>query len=84
MKTCEFMYRDTWYKYEDGHIKKRYGLTHYDYFCPVFVDLSDNIDSFSDDQLKTIMETILHGYFYGVGEGKKEKVREVKRVLNID
>jgi hypothetical protein len=30
------------------------------------------------------MEAILHGYFYGVGEGKKEKIQEFKRVFKID
>ncbi len=83
-KTFEFMYRDSWYKYEDGHIKKKYGFDLYEFFCPVYVDLSDKIDSLADDQLRTIMEAILHGYFYGVGEGKKEKIREFKRVFALD
>ena len=78
------LYGDSWYRYEGGHIKKRLSFDCYDYFCPVCVDLSDKIDSFSDDQLKSIMEAILHGYFYGVGEGKKEKIREFKRVFDID
>ncbi len=85
MKTFEFMYRDSWYKYEDGHIKKQCSFTgDYDYFCPVLIDLSDKINSFSDDQLRTIMEAILHGYFYGIGEGRKEKIREFKRVFALD
>lgn len=84
-KTFEFMYGDAWYKYEDGHIKKQFHATgYYDYFCPVLIDLSDKIDSFTDDQLKTIMEAIVHGYCYGVGEGKKEKIREFKRVFALD
>ena len=82
--TFEFMYGNTWYKYEGGWIHKKKGLTFYDYFCPVYVDLSDKIDSFSEDQLKSILEAILHAHFYGVGEGKKEKIREFKRVFALD
>ena len=80
----EFVYRDSWYKYEDGHIKKKYGFDCYDYFCPVYVGLSNNLDSLAADQLKNIMEAILHSYFYGIGEGKKEKIREFKRVFALD
>lgn len=84
MKSFEFMYGDSWYRYDNRHIMKKLTFDCYDYFCPVYVDLSDKIDSFSDDQLKSIMEAILHGYFYGIGEGKKEKIREFKRVLALD
>ncbi len=84
MKTFEFMYRDSWYKYEDGHIKKKYGFDYYDYFCPVYVDLSDKLKDLADDQCQTIMEAILHAYFYGIVEGKKEKIREFKKVLALD
>ena len=80
----EFMYGDTWYKYEDGHIKKKYGFDFYDFFCPVHVDLHDKLKDLSVDQCQTIMEAVLHGYFYGVGEGKKEKIQEFKRVFKID
>jgi hypothetical protein len=84
MNSFEFMYGKDWYKYEDGHIKKKYGFDFYDYFCPVLVDLKDRLDDLSADQLHSIMCAILHGYFYGVGEGKKEKIREFKRALNLD
>ena len=80
----EFMYSDTWYKYEDGHIKKKCGFDYYDYFCPVLIDLSDNLKDLSADQLHSIMGAILHGYFYGVGEGKKAKIQEFKRVFQLD
>lgn len=84
MKTFEFVYRDSWYRYENGHIKKKITFDCYDYFCPVYIDLSDKIDEFSDAQCKSIMEAVLHGYFCGIGEGKKEKIREFKRVFALD
>jgi hypothetical protein len=82
--TFEFMYRDTWYKFEDGHIKRKVSCACWEFFCPVLFTLGDQLDSFSVDQLKPIMEAILHGYFYGVGEGKKEKIQEFKNVFKID
>lgn len=82
--TFEFMYGDTWYKYEYGRIKKKCGFDLWDYFCQVHVDLSDKLNDLSVDQCQTIMEAILHGYFYGVGEGKKAKIQEFKRVFQID
>ncbi len=85
MKTFEFMYNNSWYRFEGDRITKQFGATeYYDYFCPVLRELSEKIDSFSDDQCKTIMEAILHGYFYGVSDGKKEKIREFKRVFALD
>lgn len=84
-KTFEFMYGNSWYRFEGDRITKQFGSTeYYDYFCPVAADLCEKIDSFSTDQLKSIMEAILHGYFYGVGDGKKEKIREFKRVFALD
>ena len=80
MKSFEFKYGNNWYLYDNGHIKKKLTFDYYDYFCPVLIDLSDKIDNFSEDQLKSILEAILHAYFYG----KKEKIREFKRVLNLD
>lgn len=82
--TFEFMYGDSWYKYEGRHIKKQYGSGLYDDFCPVLVTLSDKLKDFSDDQRKSIMEAILHSYFYGVGDGKKAKIHEFKRVFQLD
>jgi hypothetical protein len=78
------MYGDTWYKYEYGRISKKCSFDLWDYFCPVHVDLSDKLNDLSVDQCQTIMEAILHGYFYGVGEGKKAKIQEFKRVFQID
>ena len=81
--TFEFRYGDTWYKYEDGHIKKQCGLDFYDYFCPVLIDLSDKIQDFSADQLKSIMEAIIHGYYHGHAAGQKHKIQEFKRIFKI-
>lgn len=80
----EFIYRSSWYKYEDGHIKKKYGFDNYDYFCPVLIDLQNQIATIPEDARPIVMEAILHAYFYGVGDGKKEKIREFKRVFSID
>ena len=79
----EFMYGNTWYKYEGGWIHKKTGFTLYEHFCPVHVDIQNQLGSLSADQLNNIMEAIIHGYCYGFTEGKKEKIREFKRVFNI-
>lgn len=82
--TFDFMYRDAWYTYEDGHIKKKRGFDFCDFFCPVHIDLHNKLKDLSVDQCQSIMEAILHGYFYGVGEGKKAKIQEFKRVFKLD
>lgn len=82
--TFEFMYDNNWYKYENGRIKKKCCFDFYDYFCPVLTDLNDKLNDLSADQCKSIMEAILHSYFYGIGEGKKEKILEFKRVFQLD
>jgi hypothetical protein len=86
--TFEFMYGDSWYKYENGWILKQDSFGDYDRysdnFCPVPNDLNNNIESFSIDQLKIIMAAILHGYSYGVSQGKKHKIQEFKRVFQLD
>ena len=84
MKSFEFMYGAAWYKYEDGHIKKKSSFDFYDYFCPVHIDISNKLKDLSIDQCESIMEAILHGYLYGFAQGKKEKIKEFKRVFQID
>lgn len=84
MKSFEFMYGAAWYKYEDGHIKKKNGFGSYDFFCPVNVDVDNQLKDLSIDQCEIIMKAILHGYRYGFAEGKKEKIKEFKRVFQID
>lgn len=82
--TFEFMYNNNCYKYKNDHIEKRHGSDFWYYFCPVHVDLNNKLNDLSVDQCKSIMEAIVHSYFYGVGEGEKEKILEFKRVFQLD
>lgn len=80
----EFMYGDTWYKYEDGHIRQQRGTDFYMYFCPVLNDIKDTLKDLPVNQCQLIMAAIVHGYFHGHAAGQRYKTTEVKRVLNID
>ena len=80
----EFMYGDTWYKYEDGHIRQQRGTDFYMYFCPVLNDIKDTLKDLPVDQCQLIMAAIVHGYFHGHAAGQRYKTTEFKRVLNID
>ena len=82
METFEFTYGDFWYKYDSGWIYKcgRYP----EQVCPVLREIQDKLQDSSADQRNTVMCAILHGYFYGIGNGKKEKIREFKRVFALD
>ena len=84
MKSFEFMCGATWYKCENGRINKKNSFGSYDYFCPVNVDVDNKLKDLSIDQCESIMKAILHGYLYGFAEGKKEKIKEFKRVFQID
>ena len=83
-QTFEFMYCDTWYKYERGYIYKQdiYGV--YVQLTPVVQELNHCIDDFSLPDKQNIMCAIVHGYTCGKLVGAGDKVREIKRVLNID
>lgn len=80
----EFMYDGEWYKYECGCIKMQRGDDFYVYFCPVSTRLNDKLKDLSIDECQTIMEAIVHGYIYGHAAGQQAKVREFKRVFDID
>jgi hypothetical protein len=80
----EFNYDGDWYKYENGYIKKQYGLSYYDFLCPVPAGLKGVLEDLSVAQCQSIMEAILHVYFFGIQDGKLEKINEFKRVLNIN
>ena len=82
--TFEFMYGNTWYKYEGGWIHIKKGLTLYEHFCPVHVDIQNQLSSLSADQLNSVMCAIVHGYCHGFAKGKKDKIAEFKRVFAID
>ena len=80
----EFMYGDTWYKYECGYIHRQNCFGHYGKLVPVMRELDDQIDSYSLDQKQLIMGAIIHGFTHGKLAGAEDKTREIKRVLNID
>ena len=84
MQTFEFMYGYTWFKYECGYIHRQNSFGHWTKYCPVLSELEDKLSDFAPDQQKTIMEAIIHGYIYGISDGKYEKIREIKRMLDID
>lgn len=85
MKAFEFMYGDTWYKYEeDGYIYRQNIYGHYMKHTPVVRELNQIIDNFSLPDKQTIMCAILHGFTYGKLAGAEDKTREIKRVLCID
>ena len=81
MKAFDFMYGDTWYKYAYGYIYSQNG---YDPGIPVVKELQQIIDNFSLPDKQNIMCAIVHGYTYGTYAGAEEKVREIKRVLEIE
>lgn len=84
MRELEFTYNGTQYVYRNGHIYKKDKETYFDCACPVLYELSEKLESFSTEQLHTIMCAILHGYTWGKHDGKNEKIREFKRVFALD
>lgn len=85
MKSFEFMYCDTWYKYEeDGYIYRQNIYGHYVKHMPVLQELNRSLEDYSLDQKQTIMCAILHGFTCGKLAGKEEKVREIKNAFGID
>ena len=84
MKPFEFMYGDTWYKYENGYIYRQdiYGV--YVRLIPVMQELARDLDSYSLDQKQLIMGAVIHSYTYGKLDGARGKVKEIQRVLNLD
>ena len=80
----EFMCGDTWYKYEDGYLHRQNIYGNYEQLIPVVRELNQTIDSFSLPDKQNIMCAIVHGYTCGKLVGAGDKVREIKRVLNID
>ena len=83
-QTFEFMYNDTWYKYENGYIYRQNIYGDFEQLTPVLPELKRYVDNFSLPDLQNIMGAIVHGYTCGKLVGAGDKVREIKRVLNID
>jgi hypothetical protein len=84
MKPFEFKYGDTQYRYECGWIHRQNIFGHYAKCCPILIDLEYNLENFGADQLRIILCAILHGYGYGIADGKYEKIQEFKRMFDID
>lgn len=80
----EFMYGDTWYKYENGYIYRQNIYGDYIQMIPVVRELSQSIDNFSVPDKQNIMCAIVHGHTYGKMAGAADKCKEIKRVLCID
>jgi hypothetical protein len=87
VKKFEFMYGDAWYKYDshmDGYIYRKTASENYVLYCPVARELTERIDEFDLSQCRIIMTAVVHGYVHGKLTGANDKVREIKRVLDVD
>lgn len=84
MKSFEFMYGDTWYKYESGYIYRQDINEFYQPYCPVYIELEGILKTFDAGQLRTVMSAIVHGYVYGKQDGRNNQIRDFKRLFNID
>lgn len=84
--TFEFTFGNNEYKYDDGKIYRKYSAKHnfYDYFCSVLNEFNDIADKLSTEQLSAILKAIIHSHDCGVIHGKTEKIKEFKRVFNLD
>lgn len=80
----EFIYNYATYKYDTGWIYKKKNSSIYEGICPVNNDLKNNLTTFSAEQLQIIMCSVLHTYYHGYAEGQRAKVKEFKRVFDID
>ena len=83
-QTFEFMYNDTWYRYECGYIYRQNCFGDYGKLVPVMRELNEQLVGYSLDQKQLIMGAIIHGFTHGKFAGADDKTREIKRVLNID
>lgn len=84
MKEIYFMYNGTDFRYKDGRIGKLHDVDHLEYFCPVLIDLHSKLEDLSLDQCQTIMKAVVHAYSWGFREGKIEKAKELRRVLDLE
>lgn len=89
MKTFEFTYSKSMYKFEDGKLLKQNSYGKYDpYFNtetpPVLAELQDQLEAIPEEVRPVVMQGLLHAYIWGVHDGKQAKIREFKRVFAID
>jgi len=86
--TFEFMYGDSWYKYEDGKIiQQRSDGTYSEWaepVCPVVIELQNQMEAIPEDVRPVVMQGLLHAYGYGIIDGKNKKIAEFKRVFKLD
>jgi hypothetical protein len=80
----EFMYANTWYKYENSWIYRQNIYGNYEQMIPVVRELGQTLDNFSLPDKQNIMCAIVHGHTYGKLAGAANKVKEIKRVFCID
>lgn len=83
-----FEYNRDVYKYKDGKIYFKSGGCD-EMLCAVLLEMgqtdADNIVESSDtDQQIAILKALVHAYFIGLNNGKAAKVKEFKRVFNLE
>lgn len=79
----EFIFEDITYKYENDWIYWKHELGYFNKLCPVLPELEGILGLFTKDGQITILEALVHGCIHGYQEGANEKIREIKRVLDI-
>jgi hypothetical protein len=80
----DFTYGKYLYRYEDGTIFKIYDADDFKEIMPVPKWLIETVEGLDRDAALLSLRTLLHGHTYGVGAGKKAKIREFKTLFNID
>ena len=82
MVEFEVNYNGKWYKYEDGWIHEHLSFDLYQRFIAICSE--DLFEQMDEPYQRLAIEIALHTYFQGIREGKKEKIQELKRCLNIN
>lgn len=84
----EFMYYDSWYRYENGKLLKQNLMGKYldppDVVCPVLKELQGQMEFIPEDVRPIVMQGLLHAYGHGVVDGKNKKIAEFKRVFALN
>ncbi len=79
----EFIFEDIVYKYENGWIYYKSDYGYFNQLCPVLPSFDGVLDMLGEGQRIEVLETIVHSCCYGYSDGKKAKVAEIKRALDI-
>jgi hypothetical protein len=80
----EFIFEDIIYKYENSWIYWKHEHGYFNQLCPVLRELEEILELFTEDGQRIILAAIVHGCCYGYQGGKKAKISEIKRALDID